>query len=107
MHKAIAAPFLALLVLFAAACSTSPETPRENLAAVEVTFQAAMQTAQDIYRTGKMDQETANRVAAAIVAVDAGLDAWRLNPDVADSQSTAISALRALQAILSQFGEQP
>jgi hypothetical protein len=103
--RRIFAPFLFLLVLLPAACGSlpAPETNRERLAAAEVTFQAALQTANDLVAAGKLDEGAKARVGSALQAAYTALQAWRLNPDMADSYQTTLAALRAVQAVLNQF----
>jgi hypothetical protein len=96
-------PLLAVVLLGLAACAVTPETPRERLVAAETTYQAAVATVRDLALAGRITQEQAPRVRAAIVAARTSLDLWHANPDGSAAMQAALSSIAVLQSILNQI----
>lgn len=107
MRRIFAAFVVLLLVVPAAGCSITPETPREKLLAAESAYQAALQSVPQIVATGQLDAADKSRLRLAITAARASLDAWHRSPDLNDSGAAALAALRALQQILTQLQGAP
>lgn len=93
---------LAGLLLFAvAACAgVTPQTPRERLAAAELSYQAALSEIRVLADAGLIKGNTAATTAASVRTVDAAIAAWRLNPDSPDYMAAANSALAPLLKLI-------
>lgn len=100
--RAILAPFALIFLLLLPGCLTTPapETSREKLVAAETAFQTALKTVRSIDKAGRLKPDDTIRLATAIRAARAALDAWHESPDLTDSGTAALSALRALRLIL-------
>jgi len=99
--RKLLAPFVVLLLV---GCTgvVVPESPRESLTAAEVTYQGVLNTANDFVTQGiiKKGSENAIKVGSAIIAARTALDAWHVVPDNRDRMTTAISALKVVQSLL-------
>lgn len=100
-------PFFAVFFLVGCANAVTPETPRERLAAAEVTYQAAVSTVRDFIVAGtlKPGTQTAEHAATSIRTARVALDAWHAAPDNEDQMTTALLALQALNTVLLQLKE--
>lgn len=108
MRKLIA-PFLAIFLVVGCVSSTvAPETPRERLAAAEVTYAFALSSIDALVNHGLIEPgtEAAHSLGTAIIASRAALDAWQAVPNDKDRMVTALSALRVLQSVLNSLKAQ-
>lgn len=105
MLRNLFAPLLILFVVSGCVNQPLPETPRERLAAAEVTYQGALNTIGQLIDQGTIvkGSPVAQRVGQAIVAARSSLDIWQQLPDSEDRQTAAIAALSALQKVLTEI----
>lgn len=105
MLRNLFTPLLVLFVVAGCANQPLPETPRERLAAAEVTYQGALNTIGQLTEQGTIvkGSPAAQRVGMAIVTARSSLDIWQQLPDSEDRQTAAIAALQALQAVLTEI----
>ena len=87
----------------------SPETAREKYAAAEISYKAAVTTIGQLADAGTLQKGSAvaKRTATGLRAARGALDAWGAAPDSRSRQEVALTALRALQGILSGIGGGP
>lgn len=95
---------MALYALAGCVTQTPPETPRQKLAAAEVTYQGVVETVSALITQGTLikGSKTAQRVADAVLSARIALDIWHQMPDSQDRQTAAIAALSALQQVLTE-----
>lgn len=106
--RSLVAPLLILFLVSGCSNTPLPETPRERLAAAEITYQSALNTVDQMLTQGLIvpGSDIAQRLGAAIVSARASLDIWQQLPDNADSQTAAIAALSVLQKMLTEIQSQ-
>ncbi len=83
-----------------------PETPRERYAAAEFSYRAAITTIGNLADAGtiKKGTQVGKRTAMGVRAARGALDVWGEAPDSQPAEIVALTALRALQSILSEIG---
>lgn len=100
--KSLIQSIIALAFIGVAGCASTPapETPREVLAAVEVTFVGAATTASTLYDHGVISQAELREVAATLSAISVVLDdANAVITSLDPEQSELDRVLTALQAV--------
>ena len=111
MRRLVCIPIF-LLVLLLGACAgifanvPAPETPRERLAVLEISFQETNRTIQDLVAAGTLHGSTAVRVGDLLKAVHITLQAARAGVDGPDGLfllDTANDALIRLTARLREM----
>lgn len=102
MRRAIAAPFLAILVLVAGCASVTPETPAQRLAAASIAFQEVMDTVVEVSTTVPLSEGQKDVLEGFVRSAKAALDAYKAVPDAAH-EDRYLQATRALQGLLTQF----
>ena len=93
--------WIPIIVLLLGACAVfentpTPETPREQLAVLEITYQNANLAIQDLVVSGTLHGEAASHVAEALVAVQVALRAVRVGVDGVDAVELLNAANKAL-----------
>jgi len=91
-----------LLFIFLIGCVATPDTPRQRLAAAEVSFNTALKTIDRLADTGVLvkGSDTARAAHTGVLSTNAGLMAWRSNIDDSEAQAAVYAALNSLQALL-------
>ena len=108
MRRLIWPPIVIVLALFLGACATfnnipAPETPRERLTALDISYQETSRGIQDLVASGTLHGNAAARVADFL---EAALEAMRVaragidGPDGLELLEAANKALLALTARL-------
>ena len=91
-----------LLFIFLIGCVATPDTPRQRLAAAEVSFSTALKTIDRLADTGVLlkGSDTAKAAHAGVMSTNAGLVAWRVNINDSEAQAAVYAALNSLHALL-------
>ena len=105
-------PIVLVLLLFLGACGdilgNVPvlETPRERLAALEITYQGANRSIQDLVAVGTLHGEAAARVADLFETVQMAMRAVRAGIDGLDGVELLEAANKALLALTARLKEE-
>lgn len=98
------ATVLALVILLIAGCATEePQTPRERLAAAEVTYEAALLTIRDLAAQGTIPEALKPRVVELIQSARLALNVWHQVPDDMNRRQAAITALTRLNIFITNY----
>ena len=100
---------LGLLALVLVGCAgITPETPREQLVAAEVTYSLFLDDVRSLATSGIIEpgSSTADTVALFLVEARAALDAWQVNPDDPNMAVFAQKSLERLKLLLLRMSQQ-
>lgn len=109
--RAEKAGYLAVIAVFlAAGCAgvtgKLPQDPQARLALAADSYTLTLQTATDLYRTGYLDREDMEAVAASAHVARRALDAWRLalkeDRDPEAARQRFDEALTRMQTVLDE-----
>jgi hypothetical protein len=107
-------PGILVLALFLGACSgilgnvPVPETPREQLAALEISYQEINQSIQDLVAVGTLHGDAAAHVADLLEAASEVMRVARAGVDGPDGLALLEAANRALLALTARLqAEEP
>ena len=107
MRRLIWIPIVLVLALLLGACVTglAPETPRERLAALEISYQAANLTIQDLVAAGTLKGEAADAVAVALEGASDAMRVARAGVDGLDALALLQAANTAVVALTARLRE--
>ena len=104
-------PIVLALVLFLGGCSIlgnvpTPETPRESLAVLEITYQETNRSIQDLVAAGTLHGEAAATVASLLEAAQVVLRVARAGVDGPDGLELLDAANKALIELAARLREE-
>jgi len=105
-------PIYLVLALLLAACAgtfgnvPTPETPRERLAALEISYQEVNLSIQDLVAAGTLHGEAASRVADFLEAASEAMRVARTGVDAPDGLALLEAANQALLALTARLREE-
>ncbi len=109
--RSLYVPAFALLLVLAGCLATinstpTPATPREQLAAMEITYQESLLTIQDLVATGVLRGEAAGRVLIAVEAARTALRQARAGVDGPTGQVLLAAVNDALVGLATRLREE-